>query len=115
MPKGKKKKYYQPPTAVAKVRHRLADGAPAHKLLHYMHDRNKLPRDIRDLAEAAERLDQVRKLLTEVKDSTAIDQLRNGAEESCRVLSGDEITEAIETFIREARKELVLKTMKGPD
>lgn len=109
---GNRKKYYQPSTAITKIRHRLADGVPTHELLHYMHDRKKLPKNIRDLAEAAERLHQVRSLLDEVRESTAPDQLRNGSEEICRILTSEDIREAIETFIRAARKELVLQTMK---
>ena len=110
-----KKKYYNPPSAIYKIRHRLADGVPTHELLHYMHSRDKLPTDIKDIAEAAEKLHQVKTLLAAIGDSSAIAEIGNGVEESCRLLTGDELTVAIDTFVTEARKKLVLKTVRKPE
>lgn len=110
-----KKSYYQPQTAMTKIRHLLADGRPTHELLHYMHNKKKLTRVVRDLAEAAETLHQVKLLLEAVRGTTALSEVGNGAAECCRLLSGMEIDGAIDVFSLEARKILIEKTMKEPE
>ena len=112
---AKKKRYYNPPSAMDKIRHRLADGTPTHKLLHYLHGCDKLPADVRDLAEAAEQLHQVATLLDAVTESSAVKEVGNGAKESCQLLTGNEIRAAIKKFTVEARKVLLVKTMKEPE
>jgi len=111
----KKKRYYNPPSALDKIRHRLADGTPTHKLLHYLHGCDKLPDDIRDLAEASEQLHQVMTLLDAFKESSAVKEAGNGAKESCQLLVGNEVRVAIKKFMVEARKALLVKTMKEPE
>ncbi len=112
---AKKKRYYHPPSALDKIRHKLADGTPTHELLHYMHGREKLPTDVKDIAEAAENLHQVRTLLESLRESTAIAEIGNGVEQGCSVLISEDIDKAIKMFMIEARKALVMKTMKEPE
>ena len=117
-PKGKKKKYYTPPTALAKVRYRLTDGTPTHALLHYLHGRKKLPRDIRIIAEAAEKLHQVRELIDEVHGEDGVREVSKivGIKfQKLLALVDGEAAKLIKSFMAEARKALVLKTMKEPE
>lgn len=112
------KGYYTPPTAIDKIRHKLADGVPTDELLHYMHGRDKLPADVKSIAEAAEKFQQVRTLLAEINKSKAIDQvhtLANADVDGVRRLTNGDVDTVIAEFMRSARKALVLKTMKGLD
>lgn len=114
----KKKRYYTPPTALDKIRHRLADGTPTPDLLHYMHGREKLPKDVRSIAEAAEKLQLVRKLMQEVSKDGGVDEVAGAV--GCdlgdlkAILNGDAEV-AMRNFMAEARKALVIKTMREPE
>ena len=115
---NKKKSYYKPPTAIEKLRHRLADGTPLNELLHYMHGKDSLPRDVKKIAEAAEKLHQARALVEEVKKAKCVDLVapfagENGAGEIRAMLNGD-TSLVIGKFLSAARDALVMKTMKRP-
>lgn len=114
----KKKKYYKPHSALEKIRHRLADGTPTHSLLHYLHGREKLPRDIRIIAEAAEKLHQVGELFREVRNDKGIDEVTNTIRRKfpkLAALVGNGATKLIKGFVAEARKALIVKTMREPE
>lgn len=115
--KQAKKKYYTPPTALEKIRHKLADGTPTAELLHYMHKRDKLPKDVLAIAEAAEKIAQIRQLMKDTLDSGGIEAVEAATGKSL-VGMGETYTMLVETgaeeFLVEARKALVLKTMKQP-
>jgi len=115
---GKKKKsYYKSPTPLEKVRHRLADGTPTAELLRYMHSRKKLPKDVRQIAEAAERMSEVRRLLKEVIGDSGVETVAGATgidlgefNKACAQMANTDIG----NFMAEARKALMLKTMKQP-
>ena len=113
----KKKKYYKPPPILDKFRGRLVNGTPTHTLLHYLHGRDKLPEDILAMAEAAEKLHQVRDLLSEVHDQGGIGRVEEltGCDVDALksfISGGDNM---IKSFMTNARKALVMKTMKEPE
>ena len=113
-----KKRYYKPPSALDKVRHRLADGTPTHELLHYLHGRSKLPADVRVIAEAAEKLYQARELLTEVHGDDGITEVAKILKcrfPKLRALTRGEAAKLIKKFMIGARKALIIKTMKEPE
>lgn len=116
-PKRGSKRYYKPPSALDKIRHKLADGTPTHSLLRYMHGRSKIPKDVRIIAEAAEKLHDVRLLLAEVHRSGGIDEVdkvTGSKSAGLRQLADGEAATMIKTFMTAARKALLLKTMKEP-
>lgn len=115
---GRKKKYYKPHSALEKIRHRLADGTPTHSLLHYLHGREKLPKDITIIAEAAEKLHQVGELIQEVRNDKGIDEVTktiNRKFPELAALVGNGATKMIKGFVAEARRALTIMTTKEPE
>lgn len=103
---------------MAKLRHRLADGTPTHSLLHYLHGREKLPKDVRGIAEAAEKLHQVRELLSEVQTDGGVEEVSETVGYRSRELRNmieDKASDLIKDFLTAARKALIAKTMREPD
>ena len=111
------KSYYKPPSALDKIRYRLADGDPIYTLLRYFHGRSKLPKDVRAIAETAEKLHEIGQLIQEIHDSGGVIEVDkvtgSNSEELKRLLNGD-AAEMISTFQKRARAALVEKTMKEP-
>lgn len=114
---GSKKKYYTTPTPIEKIRHKLADGTPTAELLRYMHGREKLPEDVLAIAETAEKMAEIRKLMKEILDGGGLVQVELATGKSV-VGVGEMFTKIVEggaeELLVEIRKALLLKTMKQP-
>lgn len=113
-----KQKYYKPPSTLAKLRHRLADGTPTHSLLHYLHGREKLPEDVKVIAEAAEKLHQVRELLSEVREDGGVGEVSGAVRyrsKELRAMIDGKASNLIRDFLTAARRALIIKTMREPD
>ena len=113
-----KKKYYKPPSTLAKIRHRLTDGTPTHALLHYLHGRDKLPPDILAVAETAEKVHQVRALLEEIEKDGGVKEVAHVLKcdvSAIKSLIKGGTGKPIKKFLSNARNALIVKTMKEPE
>ena len=115
---GGRRKYYKPLPVEVKFRHRLFDGTPTHKLLHYLHGSDKLPKDVLSITETAEKLHQVREMLEEVQKDNGVGDVSEAVGRKfpkIMALVDGRTVELIKGFMIEARKVLVIKTTKEPE